>query len=37
MSEEEKKAIEQVKNLLKNANPFTMLTYIYFSLEKVLN
>lgn len=37
MSEEELKAIEQVKKLLENANPFTMPTYIYFSLEKVLN
>ncbi len=37
MSEEEKKAIEQVKKLLENANPFTMQPYIYFSLEKVLN
>lgn len=37
MSEEEKKAIEQVKKLLENASPFTMSPYIYFSLEKVLN
>lgn len=35
ISEEE--AIEQVKRLLENANPFTMPPYIYFSLEKVVN
>lgn len=37
LSEDEKKAIEQVKRLLENANPFTMRPYIYFSLEKVVN
>ena len=30
-------AKENVKKLLKNANPFTMQPYIYFSIETVLN
>ena len=34
---EEKKAIERVKKLLENANPFTMPPSMYFSLETILN
>lgn len=37
MTKEEKEAIEDIKRILENANPFTMPLHIYNSLTTVLN